>query len=61
MKINILSECTPVCGNRYKTRYALDDPRIKSRWMARFSTAVQAKPVAYTASCAMGKVSLSQR
>ena len=36
------------------TRYGLDDPRIESRWGARFSAPVQTGPGAYPASYKMG-------
>ena len=36
------------------TGYGLDDPGIKSRWGARFSTPVQPGPGAHPASCTMG-------
>ena len=36
------------------TRYGLEDPRIESRWEARFSTPAQTGPGAGPASCKMG-------
>jgi len=53
----LTSGCGPVSVVGIATGYGLEDPGIKSGWLARFSAPVQIGPEAHPSSCTTGTVS----